>query len=326
MNAATRSSPLKIVIVGAGGIGCYYGMRLQNQGHQVTLVARGNHLKQLQKQGLILEHPDFDYQGDVNACSLNSLIKNKKPTNFDALIICVKATATLSIAKTLKIWFQQTQQKTVVISLQNGIDNETQLAEALGEDCIVGGLAVRIGGHIVSAGHVKVTGIAQIIWGAWASVNSPLGKKNNNVLEQWTLQFIEAGIPTQLVTDIKRELWRKLVINNGVNPLSALTGLDTKALSHHLHFGPMVLGLMQEAARVAKADNVELDEQDAQEMYDLIRHFDPIKTSMLVDHEKGRPLEIEEISGAVIARSKRLNISVPYTESVYALLKHELNN
>jgi len=319
-----KSKKLSIAIIGAGGIGCYYGARLQDQGHQVKLVARGEHLNALQQSGLTLIHPEYSYQGEVSACTLEDLIKQAKPTEYDLILLCTKATSTKSIAKILKNWFDLNKQKTLILSLQNGIDNERVLADALGENCIVGGLAVRIGGHITSPGQIEATGLAQIIMGAWPSYETVANNVYHKHLKQVETAFNKADIPTQLVLDIKRELWRKLVINNGVNPLSALTGLDTKTLSHHPHFGKIVLGLMQEAARAATADNVELTDNDAQEMYQLIRDFDAIKTSMLVDMEKGKALELDAICGAVITRSKQLKIDVPYTSTIYALLKYKI--
>jgi len=81
---------------------------------------------------------------------------------------------------------------------------------------------------------------------------------------------------------------------------------------------------MKETTMAAMADSEILTEKDADEMYELICDFDPIKTSMLVDLEKGRKLEVDAISGVVIERAKKLGISVPYTETVYALLKNRL--
>lgn len=314
----------RIAIIGAGGIGCYYGARLQAQGHQVSFIARGDHLLALQTTGLALSHPDFTFNGKVAACSLETLVGQHQPTDFDALVICTKATATQAVAVTLHQWFTRTQQKTMVISLQNGVDNELQLATTLGGDCIIGGLAVRIGGHIIRPGVVEATGVAQVILGAWPHAGSPADIRWGQQLPLLVEAFSQAHIPTQHVANIRRELWRKLVINNGVNPLSALTGLDTHTLSHHPRFGPLVHQLMQEAANVAAADDELLTGQDADEMFELIRTFDPIKTSMLVDLEKGRQLEVDAISGAVIRRGKQLGMAVPYTETVYALLKHQL--
>lgn len=314
----------RIAVIGAGGIGCYYGTRLLTQGHKVRFVARGEHLHALQTGGLHLRHPDFNFNGKVDACSLDDLFAQQQPAELDALLVCVKATATLEVAASLHDWFARNGQKTAVISLQNGIDNEPQLAAMLGDDCIIGGLAVRIGGHITRPGEVAATGVAEVILGAWPHAGSAADRRFGVLLSALAEDFNRAGIPTRPVGDIRRELWRKLLINNGVNPLSALTGLDTRTLSNHPHFGSIVHQLMLEAASVACADNEPLTTRDADEMYELIRTFDPIKTSMLVDLEKGRQLEVDAISGAVIRRARQLGIAVPYTTTVHTLLNYQL--
>ena len=316
------SKVLKIAVIGAGGIGCYYGARLQLNNHDVSYVARGKHLVSLKRSGLKLMHPDFSFHEKVTAYSIEELVKNHRPNDFDVYLLCVKATATDSIAKTLKEWLESYQQNITIISLQNGVDNENILSHYLNNSIIIGGLAVRIGGHIVALGHVEAKGVAQLILGKWPKADTA----ENTQLLSWAALFNKAKIPTQVVNNIRFEIWRKLIINNGVNPLSALTLLDTKTLTHHALFGPIVYQLMQEVAKVARADDEILTQVDVNEMFDLIKTFDPIKTSMLVDIEKGKPIEIEAISGAVITRSKQLSEPVPYTELVYALLKHKLES
>jgi 2-dehydropantoate 2-reductase len=321
-NITYMSKLLKIAIIGAGGIGCYYGARLMQQGHEVAFIARGEHLKAMQVNGLHLTHTDFSFHEKVTAYSLEEMMCKHQPNDFDIYLLCVKATTTASIAENFKNWLNTYQQKIIIASLQNGVDNENILNSYLSDCTIIGGLAVRIGGHIVSPGHVEAKGIAQLILGNWPESTS----SNNTQLLTWSLLFKEADIPTEIVNNIRFEMWRKLIINNGVNPLSALTSLDTKTLSHHVLFGPIVYKLMKEVVDVAIADGETLTLHDADEMFQLIKNFDPIKTSMLVDFEKGKSIELEEISGAVIKRSKQLSQSVPYTEMVYALLMHKLNN
>ena len=155
-------------------------------------------------------------------------------------------------------------------------------------------------------------------------LRSPVGTVSSS-LELLGELFNEAGIPTQVTDNIQLELWRKLVINNGVNPLSALTGLDTRTLSHDPGLSKIVYGLMYEATQAAAADGVELTEKDCQGTFELIRQFDAIKTSMLVDMEHGRPLEVEEICGAVLKRSQVLNKEAPYTYTIYQLLRQKLS-
>jgi 2-dehydropantoate 2-reductase len=141
------------------------------------------------------------------------------------------------------------------------------------------------------------------------------------LLKRLDAVFNQAGIPTRVTGNIQLELWRKLVINNGMNPLSALTRLDTGTLMRDSGLSQIVYGLMTEATAAASADGVPLTETDCNEMFELMRHFDPIKTSMLVDFEHHRPLELEQICGAVLSRSRQLKREAPYTFTIYQLLR-----
>jgi len=309
---------LKILMIGAGGIGGYYAARLARAGHELVLTARGDHLNALKAQGLTV-----DYEGEVlhqalPAFSHTELIQKHEPDDFDLIVIALKSTATAPVMAELASWLESAA--VPVLSLQNGVDNEPVIAEVVGEDRVLGGLAVRIGGHITEPGQVFAEGVAQVVMGAW-----PRQRPDDlriSLLRRLEALFNAAGIPTTVSDNIRYELWRKLVINNGVNPLSALTGLDTRSLTHHPEFGKIVHGMMAETVAASKADDVNLGPEDLAEMFDLISNFNAIKTSMLVDKEKGRPLELDSIAGAVLRRCDRLGIEAPYTMTVNALLAH----
>ena len=309
---------LNILIIGAGGIGGYYGARLAEAGHRVVLTARGEHLAALQKKGLTVH-----YEGRVMECRLpavdhTTLVQNYQSGDFDVIVIALKSTATKAVLDELSPWLGHSD--VLVLSLQNGVDNEPMIARVLGESRVLGGLAVRIGGHIVEPGVVEAEGVAQIVMGEWPSVPE-VQDARRPVLEILQNAFDKAGIPTTVSDNIRYELWRKLVINNGVNPISALTGLDTQSLTRHPRFSHVVYGMMAETAAAAKADGLELSKDDVDEMFALISSFNAIKTSMLVDKEKGRPLELDSIAGAVLRRSEELGIDAPYTITVNALLE-----
>jgi 2-dehydropantoate 2-reductase len=312
---------LKILMIGAGGIGGYYAARLARAGHELVLTARGDHLNALKAQGLTV-----DYEGEVlhqalPAFSHTELIQKHEPDDFDLIVIALKSTATAPVMAELASWLESAA--VPVLSLQNGVDNEPVIAEVVGEDRVLGGLAVRIGGHITEPGQVFAEGVAQVVMGAW-----PRQRPDDlriSLLRRLEALFNAAGIPTTVSDNIRYELWRKLVINNGVNPLSALTGLDTRSLTHHPEFGKIVHGMMAETVAASKADDVNLGPEDLAEMFDLISNFNAIKTSMLVDKEKGRPLELDSIAGAVLRRCERLGIEAPYTGTVNALLTHSQN-
>ncbi|HFB63963.1 MAG TPA: 2-dehydropantoate 2-reductase [Aeromonadales bacterium] len=320
------SRKLRILVVGAGGIGCYYGIRLLQQGHDVHFVARGAHLEAIQNKGLVMEHAECSFSGAVNACSFDEIITDEKPSDFDFIFLTTKATSTQSIAETLSEWFKASKSKTAVISLQNGVDNEVILSGLLGKDIIIGGLAIRIGGHIIRPGVIEAKGVAEIKMGVWPNEDSGVDNRFKTLLPQWVQIMNEAGIPTVVVENIQYELWRKLAINNGVNPLSVLTGMDTFELSNHKSLGVFVYKMMQETAVAAQADGITLTENDIEEMYQLICHFDPIKTSMLVDWEKQRTLEIDAIPGVVIQRAHKIQQEVPVTSLVYALIQQKIES
>lgn len=305
---------MRFLIVGAGGIGCYYGARLLQKGHEVVFVARGDHLQALQK-GLEVQHEQFQFRGPVTALDEITVRRTQAAGDFDLILLCFKSSATEAWLKQSQAWLAAAS--TPVLSLQNGVDNEPAIAAALGRNRTLGGLALRIGGHIVRPGVIQASGPAQIIFGFWPVQT---GADNPTELTQFAEAFEAAGIPTTVTDQVARELWRKLIINNGVNPLSALTGLDTHALCRHPQFSPAVKAMMAETVAVAQADDIALTPQDAHDMFDLISSFNAIKTSMLVDKEKGRPLELDAISGAVIRRGQALGIATPVTALVHGLL------
>ena len=308
---------MKCLIIGAGGIGCYYGARLLNAGHEVSFVARGKHLEAMQQQGLKVEHEALAFNQPVDALSMAALMQQHACDDFDLIMLTLKSGATEDWLEQSGDWLAGSD--TPVLSLQNGVDNEPRIAARIGASRTLGGLAVRIGGHIIAPGHVEARGPAQVVMGCW-----PCAPEGDSRLDQLAEQFNAANIPTRVSDRIRHELWKKLLINNGVNPLSALTGLDTRSLTADPVLGRTVYRMMQETALAARADDVELTQADVDEMFALISSFDAIKTSMLVDREKGRPLELEDISGAVIRRCRALGEEAPWTELTERLLRLDI--
>ncbi len=303
-------------IVGAGGIGSFYAMKLVRAGHQCVIVARGKRLGQLLETGLQVSHDGKCQEVRCpTACDLNQLFNQYTPRQFYALALCTKSSATKELAGAIAGWFSRWNATCPIISFQNGMDNESTLAKVLSRDCVFGGLAVKIGAHLTADGFVDARGPGELIVGAW-----PKGSPDK-VPAAVSAAFEQSGVPIRVSDNIQRELWLKLTINNGVNPLSALTGLDTRSLSRELPFATIVYSLMKEVAIAASADEVLLTHQDVDDMYELIRSFDAIKTSMLVDHEQGRALELDAICGAVLSRHQLQGLDAPYTRLVYALLR-----
>jgi 2-dehydropantoate 2-reductase len=308
--------PLRLLFVGAGGVGAYYAARLISSGNFVVLVARGHHLEALQNHGLQVEHDQFSFKQPVRAVDDSTMQTQYRCSDFDVLVLCMKSQDTAGWLDSKSVWMAEGA--TPVLSLQNGVENEAELSKVLGISRIIGGLAVRIGAHIVSPGCIRAQGLGQIVLGPWPNTVANRGLKTE--VERLTGVFNASGIPTRTAADIRHELWKKLMVNNGVNPLSALTRKDTGFLTKHPHYRQVVYAAMREVAAVSGADDVVLSQSDVDEMFKLICEFDPIKTSMLVDLEKGRPLELDAISGSVLRRAERLGIDTPVTALIHSML------
>jgi len=313
---------MNIAVIGVGGIGAWYVARLAEGGHAVTAVARAEHLGALQRDGLTLLHDEQPFRGPVDACDIHALVA-RDPRGCDLVILLTKATATAELAPALAAWGGADGPP--VLSLQNGVDNETTLVEQLGAERVIGGFSVLLSGHVETPGVVRCVGRGQSWLGVWPHDAGGAAAINERIAV--IAEMLEAcGLQPRVSPDIRREMWRKLVLNNGVNPLSALLGWDTLRLSHDLEVAPLVRALMDETVAAGRADGVALDDSDAQAMFDLIAGFPPVKTSMLVDLERGRPLELDAIAGAVLARAERHGIDVPYTRTVKTLLEARLRS
>ena len=123
---------MHFAVIGTGGIGGYYGARLQAHGQLVTFIARGAHLQALQTGGLRVNHPEWRFDAPVRACSLEQFFQSSLTSEVDLIILCVKAIDTQAIARQLADGLGESSAP--VLSLQNGVDNEAVLARHLGRE------------------------------------------------------------------------------------------------------------------------------------------------------------------------------------------------
>ena len=307
---------MKFLILGAGGIGSYFGARLINSGHEVIFVARAKQLEALQQKELKLQHPEFCFSKKVTAYTIDK-IKSFDAHYFDAVLLTTKSTSTLTLAKHLQMWFANEKKIPYIISLQNGVENEEILSESLNKKYIIAGLTRKIGAHIVSPAVISATGTAETILGSLEET-----KENQIFLKNIEQVFNEAKIPTQISENIKLELWKKLIINNGVNAICALLKKETGVIMHHEKLSKIVYGLMNETASAALNIGIRISKKEIDDMFDLITNFDSIKPSMLVDVENNREIELDEICNVVIKNCEALGLDAPYTRTISTLLEY----
>lgn len=270
----------------------------------MALLARGETLRRLKETGLRVFHSDFEFEETIPAYSQEELREKISPSSVRIVFLVTKSDATPSVASFLKEWIGDTPstKSPLVVSIQNGVDNEPILVDALGLERVAGGLAVRIGSHADEMGTIHAVGEARIEFGEWPEET---GKRSDHYYEQlhWLEEVLPlAGIPVTRSRTILKDLWRKLMINNGVNPLTALTGQKTGPIMHDAGLSEIVYQMMVEVLEAAKQDSVPMDRSDVDEMFALIKSFDSIKTSMQIDVEKGRTPELSAITGTILRR------------------------
>jgi 2-dehydropantoate 2-reductase len=307
---------MKFLILGAGGIGSYFGARLINAGHEVIFVARAKQLEALQQKKLKLQHPEFCFSKKVIAYTIDE-IKSFDAHYFDAVLLTTKSTSTLTLAKHLQMWFANEKKIPYIVSLQNGVENEEILSESLNKQYIIAGLTRKIGAHIVSPAVISATGTAETILGSLEET-----KENQTFLKNIEQVFNDAKIPTQISKNIKLELWKKLIINNGVNAICALLKKETGVIMHHEKLSKIVYGLMNETASAALNIGIKISKKEIDDMFTLITNFDSIKPSMLVDVENNREIELDEICNVVIKNCEAQGLDAPYTRTISILLEY----
>lgn len=305
---------MKYLIYGSGGVGSYYGARLFDGGFDVTFLARNEHLKAIRENGLVVKHSDFEFHKKVDAREFNEISADEL-AKFDAILLATKANSTKEVAKTLSEIFTDKEKMPYIVSLQNGVENEEILCKFLPCEKIIGGLSRKIGAHIISPGVIESTGKVETIIGAMKPT-----AKNELFMQNLKDELNASKIECEIVVNIKLELWKKLIINNGVNAICALLEIKTGELTDNENLSFIVYNLMQETAAAAKAKGVHVSLKDVKEMFEIIKQFDSIKPSMLVDKEHKRKLEIDEICGVVLRCSEAQNINAPYTKTISYLL------
>lgn len=303
---------MKILVMGTGGVGGYYGGLLAQQGQDVTFIARGAHLHAIRHEGLRVKsiHGDFHIQ-PANATD--------EPINVgpvDLILFCVKTYHTEEAAQAIRA---AVGHNTVVMSLQNGVDAAERIGQVIGIEHVIGG-ATWISSAVESPGVIKqVSQFRRIVLGELAGGRSERVQSIYDVLAP-------TGITVEISGDIRKVLWTKFVFISAASSLGSLTRLpmgDYRAVPEARR---LLTGIMQEVEALARAQGISLDPDVVQKTLEFIDNSGPhIKASMQLDVESGRRTELESMIGVIGRKGRELNVPTPTADFVYsALLPVEL--
>jgi 2-dehydropantoate 2-reductase len=298
--------------MGTGGTGGYFGGLLARAGEEVTFIARGDHLEEIRKNGLAIKSV---LAGDFSIPA-NATDNTQDIGPVDFVLFCVKAYDNATAADQIRPLIEP---ETVVLSVQNGIDNEQQIGEVIGPEHIVGCVSY-VSSIIDSPGVVSQTGgPGKIVLGEMQG-----GKSARTETIQSTLQ--NSGIAAELHPDIQVALWQKFLAICGVNGITALTRLPMGEILACEETRNLMRGTMAEVEAVARASGANLPEGCVDQSMDFFSSLEPsIRGSMYYDLAAGRRLEVDVLNGTIVRLGSEHGIPTPINFAIYAALKPYLN-
>lgn len=299
---------MKIGVIGAGGVGGFYGGRLANAGADVTFIARGAHLEAIRKQGLLIEN---EPQGDIRITNVKATEDIRAIADSDLVIIAVKLWDTEGIAQTLKGTIGP---RTAVMSLQNGVIKDDILRRELGAEAIMGGVGY-VATHIARPGVIHQTGtMQQLVFGEYGGARSARAEA---LLEL----AVEAGFQVELASDIRRTLWQKYTFLVGLSGATTTMRSPIGPIRSDPQARAFLFDLMKEVVVVGRAHGVTLPEDYAEQRLAFADTVPADMTSsMHHDLDRGNQLEVAWLSGGVVDLGRAVGIETPANRAVRDIL------
>ena len=299
---------MKILIMGSGGVGGFYGGRLANTGCDITFVARGAHLAAMRDHGLTIES---EAQGNIN---IKPVTVTDDPASIgvvDLVILAVKLWDTEAVAKSIK---PVVGPDTAVLSLQNGVVKDDILRGVFGDKAVMGGVAY-VGTHIARPGVIHQVGTLQrLVFGEYD------GRKSLRA-ETLLAALLKAGIQAELSNDIRRTLWEKYTFLVGLSGATASMRTTIGPVREHAQTRAFLYDLMQETVAVGRALGVALPENYAD---DRLAFADSVPgtmdSSLHHDLKNSNRLEVEWLAGGVVQLGKKAGVPTPCNRAVWDVL------
>lgn len=273
-------------ILGTGALGGYYGACLQQAGLDVHFLLHSDY-EYVCKHGLVVESPD----GDFTLPKVNAYRNIAQMPRCDVVAIALKTTQNHLLPQLLP---QVIKDDGVVLVLQNGLGIDVQVAQIVGSHRVIGGLCF-ICSNKVEPGHIRHLNYKEIILGEYTPNYHPGGITQR--MQQIALDFESAGIPIKLAHDLLQARWQKLVWNIPYNGLSVVLDASTDELMADEYTRALVEQLMREVIAGAAACDRYIPDSFIAKMLDYTTNMQPYRTSMKIDYDQCRPLEVEAIFG-----------------------------
>ena len=297
---STPSSPLKVAVLGAGAVGCYYGGLLARAGHAVTLIGRPQHVQAIQAQGLRLQTLAFDETVTVAASTDAAAV-----AGANLVLFAVKSTDTETAGVQMR---PHLAPGALVLCLQNGVDNAERLRAVL-PGTTVAAAVVYVATEMAGPGHLRHHGRGELV-----IEPSPRSASVAQAL-------IAAGVPTEISDNVRGALWAKLILNCAYNALSAIGRLPYGELVQRPGVRDVMHDVVAECRAVAAADGVTLPGDVDLAVRRIAETMPTQYSSTAQDLMRGKPSEIDHLNGYVVRRGQALDVPTPANRVLWTLVK-----
>ncbi len=298
---------MKIMVMGTGGVGAYYGGLLAQQDSDVTFIARGAHLQAMRTNGLQVK----SIFGDFTVSPVQATEDPAEVKDVDLILFCVKTYGTDEAAEAIR---PAVGPRTAVLSLQNGVDAVERIGKVVGVEHVIGG-ATWLSSAVEAPGVVKqVSQFRRVVFGELDGTRSERIQTIYEVLKN-------TGITVEVSENILKILWTKFVFISAASSLGSLTRLPMGDWRSVPETRTMATALMREVESLARSQGIALDEDVVQKSLDFIDNSAPhIKASMQLDVERGRRTELESMLGVIGRKGREWNVPTPVADLIYASL------
>ncbi len=300
---------MKVAVFGAGGIGAYVGARLARAGHPVALIARGAHADAMRTAGVHIQAPGEQWHVHPRLITEDARLVG----SADVVIL---ATKTYHFATVLPLIAPLIGPRTLVLTLQNGVDAFEQVATAYGE-------AVTLAGTIYCELSVAEPGVIRSGIEPVRLTFGPIaGLPVSAMAQAFATACVDAGIETTLVQVGEQAVWSKAIFVAAMSAVTTLAEVSIGPLLADSSAVALLTAALQEAYAVAQASGVHFTHDPVAQALAIARAMPgTTRSSMSRDLEHGRPLEVEALSGSIVRRGATLNVPTPVNQALYALLR-----
>ncbi|WBY04087.1 2-dehydropantoate 2-reductase [Ramlibacter tataouinensis] len=291
---------MRVAVMGAGAVGCYYGGMLARAGHEVALIARPVHAEAIERDGLRMETRSFDERVRLAAGSDASAVRGA-----DLVLFCVKSMDTESAGAQIA---PHLERDALVLCLQNGVDNADRLRAVLPGHSVAAAV-VYVATEMAGPGHVRHHGRGEL-------VIEPAARS-----AEAAQALAAAGIPAEISDNVRGALWAKLILNCAYNAVSAIAQRPYGENVRGEGIQKVMRDVVDECLAVATADGVQLPGDIDAAVRRIAETMPAQFSSTAQDLARGKPSEIDYLNGLVMRRGQALGIATPVNRVLWALVK-----